>query len=75
MKTGGFKLAQEMFAVSTPQSHRYCCSRKESLLGLPSPEQEQQVHGHRQRSVLLSAEVAVVIREVGERLLYGAERS
>lgn len=54
MKTGGFKLAQEIFAVSTPQSHRYYCSKTDGLLCLPSPEQEQQVHGHRQMNFLLS---------------------
>lgn len=47
-------MAQEIFAVSTPQSHRYYCSRKDSLFGLPSPEQEQQVQGHRQVDFLLT---------------------
>lgn len=54
MRTGGFKLAQEIFAVSTPQSHRYYYSKKDGLLGLPSPEHKQQEHGHRQMNFLLS---------------------
>lgn len=63
-----------MFPVSTPQSHRYYCSKKDSLLGLPSPEQAQQVHGHRQMGFLLS-KGGCGQEGVRERLLWGAEVS
>lgn len=70
-------MAQEILAVSAPQSHRYYSSKEEGLFGLPSPNQEQ-VHRHRQINYRLSevlARVAVVMSEVGKWLVRGAEMS
>lgn len=71
-------MAQEILAVSAPQSHRYYSSKEEGLFGLPSPNQEQQVHRHGQINYRLSevlARVAVVMSEVGKWLVRGAEMS